>query len=63
MGYIGTRSSPGRTWISDGLLYSKGEGKFEVAIPIKKAEDLDSGKKGLSLEPDLYSVYITPRNH
>lgn len=63
VGYIGTRSSLGRTWIFDGLLYSKREGKFEVAIPIKKAKDLDSEKKWLSLEPDLYNVYITPRNH
>lgn len=63
VGYIGTCSSPDRTWIFDCLLYSKREGKFEVAIPIKKAKDLDSEKKWLSLEPELYTVYITSRNH
>lgn len=48
VGHNDTCSSPGRTWIFDCLLHNKGKGKFEAAIPIKKAEDLDSEKQWLS---------------
>lgn len=63
VGYNGTYSSPNRMWIFDCLLYSKGKGNFEVATPTKKAKDLDSEKMWLSLEPELYNAYITPRKH